>query len=112
MSMQLERVADAVVLRMQAGKANAIGPAWVSRMATLLDAALAGDHRVPGFRQRRPGSSLARRAWRGADGLVRAGLLAHHAARVRAAAPGGGRRERPRHRRRLRAGAAGRRPDW
>src|SRR5437764_726970 len=41
MGMQLEKVADAVVLRMQAGKANAIGPAWLARMETLLDEALA-----------------------------------------------------------------------
>jgi enoyl-CoA hydratase len=39
--MQIERIADAVVLRMRAGKANAIGPAWLSRMETLLDEALA-----------------------------------------------------------------------
>ena len=44
--MQLEKVADAVVLRMQAGKANAIGPAWLARMETLLDEALAARPRA------------------------------------------------------------------
>jgi enoyl-CoA hydratase len=44
--MQLEKVADAVVLRMQAGKANAIGPSWLARMETLLDEALAARPRA------------------------------------------------------------------
>ncbi|HWE24138.1 MAG TPA: enoyl-CoA hydratase/isomerase family protein [Myxococcales bacterium] len=44
--MQLEKVADAVVLRMQAGRANAIGPSWLSRMETLLDEAIAARPRA------------------------------------------------------------------
>jgi Delta3-Delta2-enoyl-CoA isomerase len=44
--MQLEKVAGAMVLRMQAGKANAIGPAWLARMETLLDEALAARPRA------------------------------------------------------------------
>jgi enoyl-CoA hydratase/carnithine racemase len=44
--MQIERVADAVVLRMRAGKANAIGPAWLARMETLLDEALSAHPRA------------------------------------------------------------------
>jgi Delta3-Delta2-enoyl-CoA isomerase len=44
--MQLEKVAGVVVLRMQAGKANAIGPAWLARMETLLDEALAARPRA------------------------------------------------------------------
>ena len=39
--MQLERVGEAILLRMRAGKANAIGPAWLQRMEALLDEALA-----------------------------------------------------------------------
>src|SRR3989442_6470160 len=39
--MQLERVGEVMVLRMRAGKANAIGPAWLDRMETLLDDVLA-----------------------------------------------------------------------
>jgi len=44
--MQIERLGDAVVLRMRAGKANAIGPAWLGRMETLLDEALATEPRA------------------------------------------------------------------
>ena len=44
--MQIERLGDAVVLRMRAGKANAIGPAWLARMETLLDEALAAQPRA------------------------------------------------------------------
>src|SRR6266853_1125197 len=43
--MQLERVGEAMVLRMRAGKANAIGPAWLERMEALLDEALAARAR-------------------------------------------------------------------
>src|SRR6266851_5432862 len=43
--MQLERVGEAMVLRMRAGKANAIGPAWLQRMEALLDEALAARAR-------------------------------------------------------------------
>ena len=44
--MQLERVGEAMVLRMRAGKANAMGPAWLDRMETLLDDALAARTRA------------------------------------------------------------------
>src|SRR6267378_2777041 len=44
--MQLERVGDAMVLRMRAGKANAMGPAWLARMEALLDEALAARART------------------------------------------------------------------
>jgi enoyl-CoA hydratase/carnithine racemase len=44
--MQIEKLGDAVVLRMRAGKANAIGPAWLARMETLLDEALAVEPRA------------------------------------------------------------------
>ncbi|MFL5313358.1 MAG: enoyl-CoA hydratase-related protein [Myxococcales bacterium] len=44
--MLLERVGEAMVLRMRAGKANAIGPAWLDRMETLLDDALAARARA------------------------------------------------------------------
>src|SRR2546423_10545420 len=44
--MQLERVGEAMVLRMRAGKANAMGPAWLERMETLLDDALAARARA------------------------------------------------------------------
>ncbi|HEX9605560.1 MAG TPA: enoyl-CoA hydratase/isomerase family protein [Myxococcales bacterium] len=43
--MQLERVGEAMVLRMRAGKANAIGPAWLERMEALLDEVLAARAR-------------------------------------------------------------------
>ena len=44
--MQLERVGEAMVLRMRAGKANAMGPAWLERMETLLDDVLAARARA------------------------------------------------------------------
>jgi enoyl-CoA hydratase/carnithine racemase len=44
--MQLERVGETMVLRMRAGKANAIGPAWLVRMESLLDEALAARARA------------------------------------------------------------------
>jgi enoyl-CoA hydratase/carnithine racemase len=44
--MQLERVGEAMLLRMRAGKANAMGPAWLDRMETLLDDALAARARA------------------------------------------------------------------
>jgi len=44
--MQLERIGEAMLLRMRAGKANAIGPAWLDRMETLLDDALAARARA------------------------------------------------------------------
>jgi enoyl-CoA hydratase len=44
--MQLERVGEAMVLRMRAGKANAMGPAWLDRMETLLEDALAARARA------------------------------------------------------------------
>src|SRR5712692_3958776 len=44
--MQLERVGEAMVLRMRAGKANAIGPAWLQRMYSLLDDVLAARARA------------------------------------------------------------------
>src|SRR5437764_12677763 len=44
--MQIERLGDAVGLRMAARKANAIGPAWLGRMETLLDEALATEPRA------------------------------------------------------------------
>src|SRR6266508_1677069 len=43
--MQLERIGEAMVLRMRAGKANAIGPAWLERMEALLDEVLAARAR-------------------------------------------------------------------
>jgi len=39
--MQLERIGEAMLLRMRAGKANAMGPPWLERMETLLDEAVA-----------------------------------------------------------------------
>src|SRR2546430_11128637 len=44
--MQLERVVEATVLRRRAGKANAMGPAWLDRMETLLDDTLAARARA------------------------------------------------------------------
>src|SRR5919199_6898804 len=44
--MQLERVGEAMVLRMRAGKANAIGPAWLQTMESLLDETLASKARA------------------------------------------------------------------
>jgi enoyl-CoA hydratase len=43
--MQLERIGEVVVLRMRAGKANAIGAAWLGRMEALLDQATAARPR-------------------------------------------------------------------
>src|SRR2546421_1707162 len=45
-AMQLERVGEAMLLRMRAGKANAMGPAWLERMEALLDEALAARARA------------------------------------------------------------------
>src|SRR5437588_607334 len=45
-AMQLERIGEAVLLRMRAGKANAMGPAWLERMEALLDEALAARARA------------------------------------------------------------------
>src|SRR3989442_15945254 len=44
--MELQRVGEAMVLRMRAGKANAIGPAWLDRMYSLLDDVLAARARA------------------------------------------------------------------
>jgi enoyl-CoA hydratase/carnithine racemase len=44
--MELERVGDAMVLRMRAGKANALNPKWFERMSSLLDDALAARTRA------------------------------------------------------------------
>ena len=44
--MELERVGEAMVLRMRAGKANAINPAFLDRMNSLLDDALAARARA------------------------------------------------------------------
>jgi len=44
--MQLERVGEAMVLRMRAGKANAISPAFLQTMETLLDETLASKARA------------------------------------------------------------------
>ena len=44
--MQLERIGEAMLLRMRAGKANAMGPAWLERMEALLDEALAARARA------------------------------------------------------------------
>src|SRR6266446_3211274 len=46
MCMELERIGEAVVLRMRAGKANAIGPAWLGRMETLLEEVAAARPRA------------------------------------------------------------------
>ena len=45
-AMQLERIGEAVLLRMRAGKANAMGPAWLERMEVLLDEALTARARA------------------------------------------------------------------
>src|SRR5262249_4451743 len=45
-NMELERVGEAMVLRMRAGKANAINPAFLDRMNSLLDDALAARARA------------------------------------------------------------------
>ena len=45
-AMQLERIGEAVLLRMRAGKANAMGPAWLERMEALLDEALTARARA------------------------------------------------------------------
>src|SRR5690348_1302157 len=44
--MQLERVGEAVVLRMRAGKANAMNPAFFASMESLLDETLASKARA------------------------------------------------------------------
>ena len=44
--MELERVGEAMVVRMRAGKANALNPAWFDRMNSLLDDALAARARA------------------------------------------------------------------
>src|SRR2546428_2382376 len=45
-AMQLERVGEAMLLRMRAGKASAMGPAWLERMEALLDEALTARARA------------------------------------------------------------------
>src|SRR5712671_2832117 len=44
--MQLERIGEAMLLRMRAGKANAMGPAWLQQMESLLDQAVAARARA------------------------------------------------------------------
>jgi enoyl-CoA hydratase len=44
--MQLERIGEAMLLRMRAGKANAMGPAWLQQMESLLDEAVAARARA------------------------------------------------------------------